>query len=93
MQANAETLGALSSYLSQSLSPDPPTRRAAEESLRQAEGQPGFLQIVLALVKEDGAEMVVRQSAGVYFKNVVKRLWSGEEVIILSSYFLVDACG
>ncbi|KAK4688334.1 exportin-2 (importin alpha re-exporter), partial [Tremellales sp. Uapishka_1] len=79
MQATPETLQLLSQYLSSSLSPDPPTRKAAEESLRQAEAQPGFLLLVLALVKEDAADMPVRQAGGVYFKNVVKRLWAGEE--------------
>ncbi|WWC58466.1 uncharacterized protein I303_101008 [Kwoniella dejecticola CBS 10117] len=79
MQANQGTLTALSAYLSSTVSPDAHARRSAEESLRQAESQPGFLLLVLELVKSDSAEMVVRQSGGVYFKNVVKRLWAGEE--------------
>lgn len=80
MQASPETLQLLSNYLTSTVSPDAATRRAAEESLRQAEKQPGFLILVLELVKSEGVDMLVRQAGGVYFKNVVKRLWSGEEV-------------
>jgi exportin-2 (importin alpha re-exporter) len=80
MQATPETLQLLSNYLTSTVSPDAATRRAAEDSLRQAEKQPGFLILVLELVKSDGVDMLVRQAGGVYFKNVVKRLWSGEEV-------------
>jgi exportin-2 (importin alpha re-exporter) len=80
MQATPETLNALSGYLSATVSPDAATRRSAEESLRSGEAQPGFLQIVLHLVKSDGVDMTVRQAGGVYFKNVVKKLWAGEEV-------------
>lgn len=81
MQATPETLAALSKYLSDTVSPDAATRRSAEESLRQGEAQPGFLQIVLKLVSTDGADMVVRQAGGVYFKNTVKRLWDGEDEV------------
>lgn len=80
MQATPETLNALSGYLSSTVSPDAATRRSAEESLKSGEGQAGFLQLVLHLVKSDGVDMTVRQAGGVYFKNVVKKLWAGEEV-------------
>lgn len=80
MQATPETLSLLTNYLSSTVSPDAHTRRSAEESLRQAEGQQGFLLLVLELVKADSVNMVVRQAGGVYFKNTVKRLWSGDEV-------------
>ncbi|WWD17783.1 hypothetical protein CI109_102225 [Kwoniella shandongensis] len=79
MQATPETLSLLTTYLSSTVSPDAHTRRSAEESLRQAEAQQGFLLLVLELVKADGVDMVVRQAGGVYFKNAVKRLWAGEE--------------
>ncbi|OXB34588.1 importin-alpha export receptor [Cryptococcus neoformans] len=79
MQATPETLSLLTNYLSSTVSPDAHTRRSAEESLRQAEGQQGFLLLVLELVKADSVNMVVRQAGGVYFKNTVKRLWSGDE--------------
>ncbi|WRT64247.1 uncharacterized protein IL334_001178 [Kwoniella shivajii] len=79
MQATSETLSALSSYLSATVSSDAHARRSAEESLRQAEAQQGFLLLVLELAKADSVDPVVRQAGGVYFKNAVKRLWSGEE--------------
>lgn len=80
MQADASTLSALSSALTATVSPDAPTRRAAEDQLRSGEQQPGFLLLVLQLVHSQEADMVVRQAAGVYFKNAVKRLWEPEEV-------------
>lgn len=82
MQATPETLNALTSYLSSTVSPDAGTRRSAEESLRQGEGQAGFLQLILELVRSDGVDMTVRQAGGVYFKNVVKKLWSDEEASV-----------
>ena len=80
MQANQETLAGLSNALTSTVSADATTRRSAEEQLRQGEKQPGFLLVVLELVRTEAAGMVVRQTGGVYFKNAVKRLWSGEEV-------------
>lgn len=80
MQATEQNLQFLSQTLTSTVSPDAATRRSAEESLRQAEKQAGFLLIVLQLVNTPSADMVVRQTAGVYFKNAVKRLWVPEEV-------------
>nr|ODO02723.1 hypothetical protein L204_01462 [Cryptococcus depauperatus CBS 7855] len=85
MQATPETLSLLANYLSSTVSPDAHARRGAEESLRQAESQPGFLLLVLDLVKVDSVEMMIRQAGGVYFKNTVKRLWSGEEETQISA--------
>jgi exportin-2 (importin alpha re-exporter) len=79
MNPSPETLTALSTTLASTVSPDSATRRAAEEQLRQGEKQPGFLIVVLTLVNTATIDMVVRQTAGVYFKNAVKRLWTGEE--------------
>jgi exportin-2 (importin alpha re-exporter) len=79
MNPSPETLTALSTTLASTVSPDAATRRAAEEQLRQGEKQPGFLIVVLTLVNTGTIDMVVRQTAGVYFKNAVKRLWTGEE--------------
>ena len=80
MQANSESLNFLSQTLISTVSPDAQSRRAAEEALRQGEPQPGFLLLVLELVRSDVVDMVVRQAGGVYFKNAVRRLWSGDEV-------------
>jgi hypothetical protein len=80
MQADPATLQLLSQTLTSTVSPDKATRRAAEEQLKTGETQPGFLLLVLELVKSDQVEVIVRQAAGVYFKNAVKRLWEPEEV-------------
>lgn len=84
MQANAETLGAVSKCLANTVSPDAAARRAAEEQLRQGEAQAGFLPLILQLVRSDEADMLVRQAAGLYFKNTVKRLWDDEEEVQIS---------
>jgi exportin-2 (importin alpha re-exporter) len=89
MDASPETLSALSSTLVSTVSPDAALRRAAEDQLRQGEKQPGFLNVVLSLVNTATVDMVVRQTAGVYFKNAVRRLWSGEEDV--SSGLNVDS--
>ena len=73
-------LAALSQTLASTVSPQAPIRRAAEEQLRHAEAQQGFLLAVLELVKSNAVDMTTRQAGGVLFKNVVKRLWAGEEV-------------
>ncbi|BEJ11174.1 hypothetical protein CspHIS471_0105960 [Cutaneotrichosporon sp. HIS471] len=85
MQADQQSLATLSKYLADTVSPDATTRRTAEDSLRKAEAQPGFLQVVLELVRSDSADAVVRQAAGVYFKNTVKRLWAGEEDVQIAA--------
>ncbi|CAD6568832.1 MAG: importin-alpha export receptor [Tremellales sp. Tagirdzhanova-0007] len=69
MQANPESLKFLSQTLISTVASDASTRRAAEDALRQGEPQPGFLLLVLELVRSDGVDMDVRQAGGVYFKN------------------------
>ncbi|GHJ89066.1 hypothetical protein NliqN6_5468 [Naganishia liquefaciens] len=78
MEATAENLSMLSTLLTQSLSAQPEIRHPAEKNLNSTELQPGFLLLVLTLVKDDRAALDVRQAAGVYFKNVVRKRW-GEE--------------
>lgn len=75
MEATAENLSMLSTLLTQSLSPQPEIRHPAEKNLNSTELQPGFLLLVLTLVKDDRAALDVRQAAGVYFKNVVRKRW------------------
>jgi exportin-2 (importin alpha re-exporter) len=86
MQANQEHLRMLSDLLTQSLSPQPEIRHPAEKNLDSSETQEGFLLLVLSLVRSDAAPMHVRQAAGVYFKNVVKKRWT--EVSICLEYLL-----
>ncbi len=88
MEITPANLTMLASLLTQSLSPDPATRHPAEKALHGAEAQSGFLLLVLALVEgrqvDAGAGgapagMDVRQAAGVYFKNAIKRRWEDGE--------------
>ncbi|KAI5449860.1 importin-alpha export receptor [Naganishia albida] len=81
MEATTENLSMLSTLLTQSLSPLPEVRHPAEKNLNSTELQPGFLLLVLSLVKDDRAALDVRQAAGVYFKNVVRKRWSEETEI------------
>ena len=76
----ANPLQTLSTTFSASISPDTNIRRQAEAQLKQGEASPGFLLLLLQLVNSGEADITVRQTAGVYFKNAVKRLWAGEEV-------------
>jgi exportin-2 (importin alpha re-exporter) len=78
MQVTPETMQALSSALSATVSPDAAARRQAEEQLSTGESQPGFFLIILELVRADNADSLVQQAAGVYFKNAMKRLWQPE---------------
>lgn len=86
MEATTENLSMLSDLLTQSLSPRPEIRHPAEKNLNATELQPGFLLLVLALVKDDRAPLEIRQAAGVYFKNVVRKRWS--EVSLLVHVYL-----
>jgi exportin-2 (importin alpha re-exporter) len=85
----ANPLQNLSTTLSSSISPDANTRRQAEAALRQGEATPGFLLLVLQLVNTGEADLVVRQTAGVYFKNAVKRLWPDEDEVSWSTCLVV----
>lgn len=80
--ASPEHVQAIAQTLHASLSADSTTRRAAEAQLSGAEAQERFLLILLQLIGTgDGSvDVTARQTASVYFKNVVKKLWAGEEV-------------
>lgn len=80
MQADHQTVQALSSALISTVSPDSATRKNAESQLRQGEQQPGFLLVVMEIVRSDSSDAVVRQAGALYFKNAVKKLWADEEV-------------
>lgn len=87
MEAETENLSMLSTLLTQSLSPLPEVRHPAEKNLNSTELQPGFLLLVLSLVKDDRAALDIRQAAGVYFKNVVRKRWSEVSWIDSSPFF------
>jgi exportin-2 (importin alpha re-exporter) len=54
---------------------NPNTRKASEQTLGQLSTQPGFLGALLQLVLAPTADRPGRLAAGVYLKNVVKRMW------------------
>ena len=72
----------LRQILSQSLSPDKPTRQNAERALLTAQSAPGHALAVLRVVSgaQSGnavsADLPVRQAAAVHFKNMVKGGWA-----------------
>ncbi len=74
--------------LSQSLSPDKPTRENAERALLSAQTAPGHALAVLRVVSASsappnaataGGDLPVRQAAAVHFKNMVKGGWTPDE--------------
>mmetsp|Transcript_1332 Transcript_1332/g.2876 ORF Transcript_1332/g.2876 Transcript_1332/m.2876 type:complete len:983 (+) Transcript_1332:67-3015(+) len=73
----------LRQILSQSLSPDATTRRNAEAALLSSRSSPGHALAVLRVVSAsstgNNADMPIRQSAAVHFKNMVKKGWSPDE--------------
>mmetsp|Transcript_36824 Transcript_36824/g.77254 ORF Transcript_36824/g.77254 Transcript_36824/m.77254 type:complete len:992 (-) Transcript_36824:111-3086(-) len=75
----------LRQILSQSLSPDASTRRNAEAALISAKTTPGHALSVLKVVsisstpQNPNADMPIRQSAAVHFKNMVKKGWVKDE--------------
>ena len=75
MELNVENMQALSKYLQQTLSPEATERRAAEKYLEYVEGNKNYALLLLMLVDNTDAEMHIRVSAAITFKNFVKRNW------------------
>lgn len=59
---------------------DPAQRRSAEEQLTQAQSQPGFLQILIAVIQNVlvPSNDAVRLSAAIKLKNICKTAWDQE---------------
>ncbi|KAH7097236.1 importin alpha re-exporter [Auriculariales sp. MPI-PUGE-AT-0066] len=66
----------LSAVLLASLHPS--TRKQAEVTLEQSSVQPGFMQVLLQLILNGGADRGARLAASVYFKNTVRKRWTDE---------------
>jgi exportin-2 (importin alpha re-exporter) len=70
--------------LVRSMSPDKIIREEAEQVILSAEVQPGFSQVLLALVQQlsvptaSPEDRAIRQSCSVLFKNLIKRRWEPE---------------
>ena len=84
MEANAANVQMMRDVILRSLSPENGTRKEAEAYIVSVEAQPGFSVVLLTLIQQLSAaqcspeDVGVRQSAGVLFKNVVKRRWAPE---------------
>ena len=84
MEANAANLQLMRDVILRSLSPDNAARKEAEAYIVSVEAQPGFSLVLLTLIQNLSTaqcapeDVGVRQSAGVLFKNVVKRRWVPE---------------
>jgi exportin-2 (importin alpha re-exporter) len=69
----------LQEILLASLSPHNDIRKHAEGVLASIEGNAGFLFSLLTLINDPTVQTGVRQSAAVFFKNLIKRRWNPEE--------------
>jgi hypothetical protein len=63
--------------LNHTLNPDPASRQQAEAALKQVHAVPGFLTELLKIAASESVEPGVRQASSIYFKNLVRREWSG----------------
>jgi exportin-2 (importin alpha re-exporter) len=84
MEINDQTLASLHDVLQKSLSPDNTARKAAEVFLNKNRSQPGIPLLTLSLITRlttvtTPLEVAIRQSAAVYFKNIIKEHWEPEE--------------
>uniref|UniRef100_A0A0B7B1D2 Exportin-2 n=2 Tax=Arion vulgaris TaxID=1028688 RepID=A0A0B7B1D2_9EUPU len=79
MEVTAENLKAMGGYLQQTLSPDQDIRRNAEKFLESVEGNKNYPLLLLHLMDKDDADVHIRVSSAITFKNYVKRNWRVEE--------------
>jgi exportin-2 (importin alpha re-exporter) len=79
MQVNQQNIDGLCGYLTQTLSPDPGQRGAAENFLKQTEIQPGFSLLLLHVITLDAAPPQARQAGAIYFKNFIMKYWVSDE--------------
>ena len=75
MEATAENIQVLVTYLNQTLSPNYDVRKPAEDYLMSVEKQAGYSILLLQLADSEQVEMPVRLAAAINFKNFVKRSW------------------
>ncbi|MBW0489032.1 hypothetical protein O181_028747 [Austropuccinia psidii MF-1] len=79
MSAEADPISLLSQCLSQSLNPNPSTRKLAEEQLEIAKRHPGFGHMLITITQDQKADNTIRQSSALAFKNWIKTSWTPEE--------------
>lgn len=69
----------LRNVLSQTLSSNADERRIAEQTLGVAQKIPGHpLEVLRLIASSDVADIAIRQSAAIHFKNIVKKGWNAE---------------
>ncbi|KAJ2027507.1 Nonsense-mediated mRNA decay protein 5, partial [Coemansia sp. S610] len=72
-------LHALVSLFDSTLHPEPEVRQAAEQQLQSLESQDGFLAILLQMIIAADIPIGTKQSVSIYFKNRIRRSWSGTQ--------------
>ena len=84
----------LRQILSQSLSPDAPTRQNAERALLTAQSSQGHALAVLRVVSTstgNNNDLPIRQAAAVHFKNMVKKGWAPDDEADAKQYTIPDS--
>lgn len=69
----------LRSALEQTLSPEGPTRKAAERFLATLAAQPNYVLLLLQVLENGTEERSIRLSAALVFKNFIKNNWDPEK--------------
>ncbi|CAB4434389.1 unnamed protein product [Rhizophagus irregularis] len=59
---------------------DPNVQKQAEGQLRQVEGTPGFISILVQILGSEEIEVQTKQAVSIYLKNRVRSSWVSEEV-------------
>ncbi|KAK2193331.1 hypothetical protein NP493_15g03058 [Ridgeia piscesae] len=75
MELNDSNIQTLAAYLQKTLSPDPTERRGAEKFLESVEKNQNYSVLLLHLMDKQDADIHIRVSAAITFKNYVKRNW------------------
>ncbi|CAH2246370.1 jg27637 [Pararge aegeria aegeria] len=79
MEVTEENLATLANYLQQTLNLDPNIRRPAEKFLEGVEVNQNYAILLLHLIDKDSADLTIRVTAAITFKNYIKRNWPVEE--------------
>lgn len=80
MEPTPENMQHLGTFLGQTLSPDPATRKGAEAQLTQAKVQAGYSLLLLRLIVADSFPAEIRLQAAIQFKNLVNQHWAASEI-------------
>ena len=75
MEATADNMEVVATYLTQTTSPEYGIRKPAEDYLMSIEKQPNYSILLLQLADNDQVPGNIRLAAAINFKNFVKRNW------------------